>query len=63
MEDKYKTNINSCGPRPPSMRDKWVTSAKLFDLGHPEWETRTGNNQETSVNSCGLTNPEWETNM
>ena len=34
-----ETSVNSCGPRHPSVRDKWETSVNSCGPRHPEWET------------------------
>ena len=43
MRDKWKTSVNSCGPRHPecetSVGDKWETSVNSCGPRHPEWET------------------------
>ena len=68
MGDKWKTSVNSCGPRHPewvtSAGDKWETSVKLHVAQETQserqvWETRG----EKTVNSCNPRNPEWETSV
>ena len=65
MGDKWKTSVNSCGPRHPecetSVGDKWETSVNLCGPRHPEWETSVKDKcgrrvWETSVN-CKLMRP------
>ena len=42
-EEKWKTSVNSCGPRHPewetSVGDKWETSVNSCGPRHSEWET------------------------
>ena len=57
------TSVNSCGPRHPTVRDKWETSVKSFGPRHPEWETSAEDKWETSVNSCGPRHLEWKTSV
>ena len=57
MGDKWKTSVNSCGRRHPSVRDKWETSVKSLDPRHLEWETSVGDKCKTSVNSGGPRHP------
>ena len=61
VEDKG--SVNSCGPRHPSVRDKWETSVKSCGPRHPEWETSAEDKWKTSVNSCGPRHPQWETSV
>ena len=65
MRDKWKTSVNSCGPRHPewetSVGDKWKTSVNSCGPRHPECETSVKDKRgrrvwETSVN-CKLIRP------
>ena len=58
-----ETSVNSCGPRHPSVRDKWETGVKSSGPRHPEWETSAKDKWETSVNSCGPRHLECETSV
>ena len=67
MGDKWKTSVNSCGPRHPECEGQVGDKCKIMrPHGTPEWETsvgdkcgrQVGDKWETSVNSCGPRNPE-----
>ena len=62
MGNKWKTSVNSCGPRHPSVRDKWEISVKSYGR-HPELETSTENKWVRSENSCVPRHLEWETSV
>ena len=76
--DKGETSVNSCGPRHPewetrgrqvkthaaqeTQSGRQVSVGDKCKLMRPK-APRVGDTVETSVNSCGPGNPEWETSV
>ena len=67
MEDKWKTSVNSCGPRHPECETSVGDKCKLMRPKAPRvgdmCGRQVGNKWETSANSCGPRHPEWETSV